>query len=447
MLNRYSLIRASGWAGLVLLLGIYAQMGLGALQKVSLLLVIGGFAIAGLNWYEHRGGRSPSFLFLVFGCIFLCGRAFPSLVGDESQLAKIGFGNEYYVADETVFEYAWLVLASFFFVHFGSLIPQATRNIPKTSTRAARIYFIFFVLFLPLYLYKNISYLNYVMSSGGYLAIYQDPEFVEGVGLPIRAGALLCMAAFTLYFFHETNRRRARWSLLLFIVIFSSELLIGLRGKFFVVVLAFLFFYKIRFGGKFSLRGMLGLFVAIFILAIAIEIIRQGGSSIEGSFLMGFFVQQGVTAGVNLVVLDDLQYFADNAGEYLVRQFMVPFYAQPEVEQGWFLANDVSMLVMPAAYTLGFGTGSSYLAELVLLGSWAGVFIGSLSIGWMLSTLRRFHYGVMGALSFWVVCGLIYYPRTMLHDPIHNLMRYALPILFVAGCGWLVQRMMHQRAR
>lgn len=447
MLTSHSLIRAFGWAGLVLLLGVSIQMEQDALQKVSLLLVIAGFAITGLNWYEHRGGRSPSFLFLVFGCVFLCGRAFPSLLGGESQLAKIGFGNEYYVADETVFEYAWLVLASFFLVHFGSLIPKTEQGFPKASRRAARIYFVFFLLFLPAYLYKNISYLSYIMSSGGYLAIYQDSEFLEGVGMPVRAGALLCMAAFTLYFFHETDRRKARWSLLLFIVVFSSELLIGLRGKFFVAVLAFLFFYKIRFGGRFSVRGMLGLFVAIFILAVAIEIIRQGGTSIEGSLLMGFFVQQGVTAGVNLVVLDDLQYFSGNTGDYLIRQFMIPFYAQREVEQGWSLANDVSMLVMPTAYALGFGTGSSYLAELMLLGNWIGVCVGSVAIGWMLSTLRRFHYGVMGALSFWVVCGLIYYPRTMLHDPIHNLMRYALPILLVAGCCWLVQHVIQQKTR
>lgn len=441
MLNSYSLIRAFGWAALVLLFGIYIQMEQGTQQKISLLLVIGGLAITGLNWYEHRGGRSPSFLFLVFGCIFLSGRAFPTLLGGESQLAKIGFGEEYYVADETVFEYAWLVLASFFFVHFGSLIPQAAQGLPKTSRHAARIYFVFFLLFLPAYLYKNISYLSYIMSSGGYLAIYQDSEFLEGVGMPVRAGALLCMAAFTLYFFHETDRRKARWSLLLFIVVFSSELLIGLRGKFFIAVLAFLFFYKIRFGGRFSVRGMLGLFVVIFILAIAIEIMRQGGTSIEGSLLMGFFVQQGVTAGVNLVVLDDLQYFARNAGNYFVRQFMMPFYAQREVEQGWFLANDISMMVMPRAYALGFGTGSSYLGELLLLGGWTGVCLGSLTIGWLLSKLRAFNDGVAGALVFWIVCGMIYYPRTVLHDPIHNLMRYGGPILLLAFLCWLLIRL------
>jgi len=161
--------------------------------------------------------------------------------------------------------------------------------------------------------------------------------------------------------------------------------------------------------------------------------------------LMGFFLQQGVTAGVNLIVLENFQLFLPNAGTYFLHQFAAPFYSQPEVKQGWFLANDISMMFMPAAYAVGFGTGSSYLAELLLLGGWAAVCIGSFAIGWLLSILQRFYQGVTGALTFWVVCGIVYYPRTMLQEPIHNLMRYALPILLVAACCWLLRRMQGRR--
>lgn len=447
MLTSNSLLRATAWATLVVLAAIVIQTGQAPLQQISLLLVVGGLTITGLNWYEHRGGRSPSFVFLILGCIFLCGRAFPALLGGASQLSRISFENEFDVGQETVFAYALLVLASFFLVHIGSLLPRPARAVLSTARSDAKIYLMIFAVFLPLYLYKNISYFNYILSSGGYLAIFQSDEFLAKVGMPIRIGALVSMAAFTLHFFHETDRKRSRWALVFFIVVFSSELLVGLRGKFFVITLMLFFFYKIRFGGKFSIRGLLALFAVIVALAIVVEVARQGGSSIEGSPIMGFLVQQGVTASVNLIVMDNPQNFAHNAGSYFLHQFVAPFVSQSEVPQGWFLANDISMQYMPVAYALGFGTGSSYLAELLLLGGWAGVCFGSFAIGWMLSFLSRFNQGVTGALMFWVVCGMVYYPRTMLQEPVHNLMRYAGPILFVAACCWLIQYLRRQKSR
>lgn len=447
MLNKRNLLAASAWAIPVSSAMLLHQAGLGDLQTLSLILVVGCLAIIGMNWYEHRGGRSPSFIFLILCFIFLCGRAFPVLFGGESRLERISFADEFEVAPETVASYVTLVLVSVFLVHLGSLLARSPNVELHTSDRDARLYLLFFFLFLPFYLYKNYFYFQYVMESGGYLAIFSGREHIEEIGLPIRLGALLCLAAFALYFFHEKDKTRSRVALLLFIVVFSSELLVGLRGKFFVVTLMFYLFYKLRFGGKFSIRGLSTIAGVIFVVAIAVEIMRQGGTSIEGSLLMGFFLQQGATASMILTVLDNFDQFVPNAGSYFLHQFLVPFYSQPEVEPGWFLANDVSMMVMPVAYALGFGTGSSYLAELMLLGGALAVCIGSLAIGWLLAMLGRFKQGVTGAIMFWVVCGIVYYPRTMLHEPVHNLMRYAAPILFLAACCWLFRRLQRRKAR
>lgn len=441
MLNSRSLLLALIWAIPVILVATLQQAGLGNLQTVSLLLVIGGVTITAINWYEHGGGRSPSFIFLALACVFLCGRAFPALYGGESQLAAIGFTVGYEVTIDTVTTFVLLALTSFFFVHVGSLIPRVPNVVLSTSRSDAKTYLIMFVLLLPIYLYKNIYYLSYVMSSGGYIAIYQDASFLENVGLPVRVGALLCLSAFTLYFFHETDKKKSRIAVIIFLLIFSIELFIGLRGKFFVVALIFLLLYKTRFGGGFSIRGLLLLFGIVLGLAVLVEIARQGGSTIEGSLLMGFLVQQGITADITLIVLDDLKYFSENSVNYFFRQFLAPFYSQPEVQQGWFLQNDISMRVMPEAYDLGYGSGSSYLAELYLLGGWAAVCVGSLSIGWLLSSLRRFYQGIGGAITFWVICGVAYYPKAMLQDPVHNLMRYAAPILFLAACCWLLRHL------
>lgn len=445
MLNSNALLRASAWTILVIAAAFVVQIEADPVQGLSLLLATGAIAITGLNWYEHRGGRSASFLFLALGCILLTGRAFPALLGGESQLAVIGFRSDYSVQVDVVTTYALLVLASFFLIHIGSLIPRAPRVVLVASTSDAKIYFWMFIALLPIYLYKNVFYLSYVIASGDYLAIYQDRGFVENIGIPIRIGALLCLAAFTLYFFHEASRKKSLMMLILFLIIFSIELLIGLRGKYFIVALVMALFYKIRFGGRFSIRGLLSVFGVVFGLSLIIEIWRQGGTSIQGSVLVGFLVQQGITAGVSLVVIDDLQTYAVNAIEYFWRQFLAPFYGQPDVAPGWFLQNDISMRVMPEAYALGYGSGSSYLAELYLLAGWPAVCLASLIIGILLSVLSRFYQGVTGAIMFWALCGLAYYPKAMLQEPVHNLMRYAGPILFLAACCWLVRRIWNVR--
>lgn len=442
MLNKRDLVIAAVWAIPVMLGVILLQTAAGNLQSASLLLAVGCITITAANWHAHHGGRNPSFIFLTLGCIFLGGRAFPVLFGGDSQIARIEFENVFDINTDTVIAFVPLVLASFFFVHIGSLLPRVPRPKLRVSTIDTRIYLGIFIALLPVYLYKNVYYFNYMMAHGGYLAIYQGTEHLEGIGTLVRLGALLCLAAFTLYFFHEADQKKSRRALIFFVVVFASELLVGLRGKFFVVSLVFFLFYKLRFGGKFSARGLLTLLVTVIILSAVVAVLReQMGAGSLLYLLVMFLTQQGVTAGVNLVVMENLPHFLPNAGSYFWHQFAAPFYTQLEVPEGWFLANDISMLIMPNAYLLGFGTASSYLAELLLLGGWVGVSVGSLAIGWLLSTLRRFNQGVIGALMFWVVCGIVYYPRTMLHDPVHNLMRYGGPILLIAGLCWLLHRL------
>jgi len=180
-------------------------------------------------------------------------------------------------------------------------------------------------------------------------------------------------------------------------------------------------------------------------IAITVEITREqkDSSNIEGNPLLGFLVQQGVTAGVNMVAMEESSHFTPHAFNYLWRQIFSPFYSQPEVPSGWFLANDISLLIQPQAFALGFGTGSSYFAELFLLGGPLAILGGSMLIGMLLRHLKRNSDGVIGALSFWITCGLIYYPRTMLQDPIHNLIRYGPAILLISTFCWTIKQI-HQ---
>ncbi len=447
MLESRNLIVACALALFVACSALAFRLGVDSSLTTALILCIGSLLILGANWHSHDGGRSASFIFMILGVTFLAGRAFPVLFGDESQLALIGYGTPYEVSSDKVTHYVTLVLSSLLFVHIGSLLTKKVAFAPFDTQLEATIYKVMFFCFLPLLLYKNIYYFNYISNNGGYLAIYQGTEHLEGVGVLARMGALMCLATFTLYFFHETDKKKSRNALIFFIIVFSSELLVGLRGKFFVTALVFFLFYKLRFGGRFTVRGLAILMFVIIALAITIEVTREQKEQtmVTGGLLAGFLAQQGVSAGVSLIVLDNPVYFDQYSWSYFLRQFTVPFQVQAEVPQGWFLANDVSVMVMPAAFARGFGTGSSYLAELIILGGWAGVCLGSLIIGWVLTKAQRFTSGVPAALMFWVICGIVYYPRTMLHDPVHNMMRYFLPIILLAAACITVRQMVRIR--
>lgn len=448
MLSAFNFAVASGFAALIALLALLDQVGMVNQQAASIALSSGALLIVAANWQAHRGGRNASFIFLILGFVFLCGRAFPALLGSPSELAIVSFGNVFEIAPDHVMTYIILVLTSFLCIHVGSLLTSADVPSIDIVENRALIYKWIFILLLPALLYKNIYYFNYISNNGGYLAIYRGTEHLEGVGFLARFGSLLCLATFTLYFFHETDKKKSARSLIFFLILFSTELLIGLRGKFFVTALMFFLFYKLRFGGKFSMRGLITIMLVIVSLAITVEVTREQKSEslIDGSSLLtGFISQQGVSSAVTMVVLENKPYFDQGAWQYFWHQFGVPFYSQPEVPRGWYVANDISMIIMPEAYALGFGTGSSYLAELLMLGGVAGIIVGSLIIGGFLSKASQCTQGIKGSLMFWIVCGVVYYPRTMLQDPVHNMLRYVIPIILVAGLCFIIRQVLKLR--
>jgi hypothetical protein len=289
-------------------------------------------------------------------------------------------------------------------------------------------------------LYKNIYYFTYLMSEGGYLAIYQGREHVEAVGFLPRLASVFFIAAFTLYFFSERDQKALRRWFIVFALAFATELLVGLRGKFLTTLLTFVLFYKIRFGGTFSARQIAALVACIVALSTVVAGMREQKTSEPGqaSVLAAFINQQGVSAGVFESILQFPTPFYGKGTGYLLKQSLAPFIPQSEARPGEFLADDLSEFLMPEAYALGFGTGSSYLAELYLLGGGIAIGVASLAIGCVLTILSSKASGFAGAVSFWMTAGFIYYPRTMLQEPVHNLIRYGLPMLALAFAAALL---------
>lgn len=422
------------------LFGIACSVAAPTASKSAMVLSIGLFAALAATWLATDGGRSSSFLFLVTTTLFLGGRAIPVLLGaDGTALSVISLGEDMQVSPENVWRFVLLVLASVSCIGWVAQL-RAGQVDPIRDHPGTRFFRACFFLSLPLYLYKNVYYFSYLLANGGYLAIYQGTEHTEAVGTIPRIGGLLCLSSFVLYFFTERDARRLRPTLIIFLLAFCTELLVGLRGKFFTTVLVLLLFHKLRFGGRFHLKLMAQLGVLVIAMSLAVQFTREQQDATLGDNLLTLFLsQQGVSAGVLQSVLEYPNVFSGKGLDYFIQQFRVPFVPQSETSPGMFLADDLSAYLMPQAYALGFGTGSSYLAELQLLGGAPAIIVGSLAIGWLLRTSDRWRDGLAGAFAFWVVSGLVYYPRTMLHEPIFQLMRYGpfTVVLWACCASWL----------
>ncbi|MFI5117482.1 MAG: O-antigen polysaccharide polymerase Wzy, partial [Terriglobales bacterium] len=109
--------------------------------------------------------------------------------------------------------------------------------------------------------------------------------------------------------------------------------------------------------------------------------------------------------------------------------------------RGRALGFDVSVLLNPARFSQGYGTGGSYLAEAYVIGGLAGVMVISLLIGF---GLRLLHHFSKGSLSLFVVAMILpdiaFMPRGGLLDWLSVFTRNAISILLLA-LGWRLYRL------
>lgn len=428
------------WAVLLCLLSLLLIVaGKDPNQVVNLVTALNLSFVALFAWFYTEKGQSFLFLFIVTFILFLGGRFITPFLGYDYQPEYVGFGEGTFVGVDTHRTFAYLLNACV--VAFVlAIVKKSTpvRPLPiitqKSNAGLKRLLAVAFFVFLPFYLYKNYTYFNYIMENGGYVAIYLSRDHIETVGVLSRAGALICFASILARVFFADNRKEFMGWALILVSIFWIELAIGLRGKFFVTVLSIFFLYLVRFERSLPIVALLLLFLSVAGISVVVEVFRENKeqSSLVGTLLVGFLHQQSVSSDVvkGVIALGDK--LPGSGFDYLIRQLMIPFIHPTEVSSGWVLSDDYSQLVMPNAYRNGFGTGSSYLAELYLVGGLPIVFLVNFGLALFLKTVRP-SVSLRGYILFIALIGLMYFPRTTLQDPVHMILRYVIiitPIFF-----------------
>lgn len=385
------------------------------------------------TWSSTNNGLHPSFLFQLFLIFFQGGRLISYLLnaGTEEIWVIDLYGAPSVFSLSTIKTTILLFGLCSYIIYFTTLInpPIIQFKVPVISSN---IFLFIFVITLPFYIYKNVAYLQYIFTHGGYIAIYaNNGEHLQSVGLIIRFLSNICFSAYLLYIFHEHKLERLKFIMFFFLVLFSTELIIGLRGKYFVFLFLNILIYKqkIKKGFKIAYLAFISLFVVI--ASILTASFRENLAFETASLLPQFFYTQGNSSVISALAVEQYDRFHPHSLNYLFNATLLSFRHQNDFKAGDILAADFTNYLSPQSYDLGFGTGTSFIAELYLLYGIPTIIIGTFAIGLLMSIVKCYLKGIAGTFSFIILMGCVYLPRSSYLDPISGILKYGIPCLVV----------------
>ncbi|WP_147205733.1 O-antigen polysaccharide polymerase Wzy [Segetibacter aerophilus] len=385
------------------------------------------------TWASTNKGLHPSFLFQLFLIFFQGGRLISYVLnGGKFPIWLIDlYASPTALSISTIRTTIFLLSICSYIIYLTTLIrlPVLKVRVPAISSN---IFLIIFLSTLPFYIYKNVSYLQYIFTHGGYIAIYaNNGEHLQSVGLVIRFLSNISFSAYLLYIFSEDKLKRLKYLMIFFVILFASELIIGLRGKYFVFLLLNILVYKQKIKKGFNISYLAVISALVVIASIFIASFRENRELDSSSLLSAFFYTQGNSSIVSALAVEEYDRFHPFSFNYLFKPILLSFRHQNLFKPGDIFATDLTNYLSPMSFDLGFGTGTSFIAELYLLSGIPTIIIGTFLIGLLMSVLRNYLYGIAGTMSFIILMGCVYLPRSSYFEPVSGIIKYGIPCLFV----------------
>ncbi|MGD0511576.1 MAG: O-antigen polysaccharide polymerase Wzy, partial [Candidatus Micrarchaeaceae archaeon] len=304
--------------------------------------------------------------------------------------------------------------------------------------------YLLLTLTFPFMLYKNYLYFSFIRDHGGYLTVFTDSNaVVSSAGALVRA---LSLVSYTLCLVVCVLERRRKYLVTVTILFFAAsglDLLIGFRGKVFLLFITLWYLKNLKNGKKFRLLPLAMGVTVLSLLAVFVVGFRENKSAVILSPIE-FIASQGVSLGVTEAAVEYRKVFQRHGTDYLVNGFETAYKPSGQFAEGELFDNDLSIFLNRDAFQLGFGTGSSYLAEAYLVGGVNLVAIVSLGIGLSLRMLHNLSFRSSGAVVLILLLpGLIYLPRTGLLEPLAAGTRGLLSALLIYSCLWSMRMIKH----
>ena len=402
-----------------------------------------------LGWNRFHQGRHPCFLFLCTLTLLQGGRLLAYCLGDGDWPLRVA-GMAPFAFDLTRNESGTVLLC----LALSAICVYAPcrwnyRRVAPPDNRPVRrflpyLYLLFYAT-LPIQLFKNYKYYEYLQAHGGYLYFWLNHSSVaSSVPLVVRAIVLITYPVFVAIFVFERRRKYLYLTTILYFGTASLVLLMGSRASVFALILSLWYVAAVKSNRRSRVLVMVALVLGMVLVADVVQSLREDSDALATySFAPLEFVRlQGNSLDVTEVAVKYRSLFAPHAASYLWNELQDAFVARDSYDyaRGRLLGYDVPVLLNPAAFANGMGTAGSYLAEAYIIGGLAGVAIISLLLGSFFHLLYRLS-GSAGWLLVvaMVLPDLVIMPRGTLLDWASALMRNALSFALI-GAGWILYR-------
>jgi len=159
--------------------------------------------------------------------------------------------------------------------------------------------------------------------------------------------------------------------------------------------------------------------------------------------ILEFFKQQGVSYYVTAMAIEFKDEFAPKILYYLTWEPVSAISSKALSVPGRSFATDLMMKINYLGYTLGYGTGSSYIAEAYLLGGLPSVLFISFLIGYVLSKLFDYFKYVnvfLKLIIFTFIQYTLFLPRDLLLMPISQIIKVGVYLLFLVPFVNIIKR-------
>jgi oligosaccharide repeat unit polymerase len=405
-------------------------------------------SLLGLAWHRFDGGRHPCFFFLCMLTLFQGGRLIAYCAGDESNIFQITlmtaepFDLSPDVAGLTLLSIAVSAICIYAPCRWNYRSGPARRG--GGYERFLPYLYLLFCLSVPVQLYKNFCYYQYAKDHGGYLVVFIDHGgMAASIPVAVRAISLISLPAFVGIFVLEPRKRFLRTVTAVYFAIAGPILLMGSRGGIFSLVLALWYVAKVKSGQRARLYTAALLGAALLLAGSFIGGFRAANDGeIALNLPTQFVFGQGSSIDITQVAIAYQRRFAPGILANLADELRSAFFPTDHAAYvaGKNFDADVSMFLNPAAYELGSGSGSSYLAEAYLAGGILGVAVVSTLLGALFHTMNVYaRHPFSLFLTAMVLPDILLMPRGGLLDWVSASLRVALSLLLLFG-GWYFYR-------
>ena len=402
-----------------------------------------------LAWFRFDGGRHPCFLFLCVLTLLQAGRSLAYLFGDGSHPLRIaGMAPHPFDLTRSEAGTVLLCLALSALCIYGVSRWNYQRIMPPSVDPVMRYLPFLYILYygtLPIQLYKNYSYYNFIQQHGGYLYLWTNRgDIVSSVPLLVRAIVLINAPAFLAIFVFEKRKKWLYLATISYFVTSSFTLLIGYRSGVFALILALWYVAKIKSATKGRIFAVAALAFLLVVVGSTLQTLREDSQTTLADDALApleFIRMQGNSIDVTAVAVKYEKMLAPHALSYAWFDLRDAFvFGELPYVQGQDLADDVSVLLNPVAFSRGLGDAGSYLAQMYLLGGVPAVIVLSLLLGGGLHLLYRYS---RDARSLFVVASIlpaiILMPRGQLLGWASNLVKVGIS-LAILWVGWRLYR-------